>query len=253
MVSRAILVVLAGVLPPLSGCASPSGAVRPAAADVPIVFNPKDGAFDAAELLGRPGDEVCVHGALVNTRLFEERPPSQSLVVMRPGEPFSGYWLHLGEPALDLPASYPEFADPPGKNIVGPFKMTGRLATTKTESGVAYQLIVKDMKRLPIDRELRSLCVKVLCESWPRISAYDVSIPAEWRKRPIKLGQVAMPMPPTLMGVSPGGRECLFLCAEGRRYLAIHGETLARVYCLVDAKAGRVRAIYIKSTSYALE
>ena len=93
---------------------------------------------------------------------------------------------------------------------------------------------------------------------WRRIGRFTVPVgfPATLNARnasQLALSDFLRRHGPILLRLSVDGQQALYCCAEGRKYLAWHGEALARVYCLFDLRDKKPLKLYIESKTYALE
>ncbi len=244
-----------------------AGCVRQASSRaelLPIAFNEKSTQKLGYEALGEPGERVTVCGMLRNSRKWEESQQEQWLLASLPEVPFSRYSLRLAKPVLQLPPCDVQFADPPGKGLVGPYKMTGTLGIGWTDPKLTYsrdkyhQLAEVKFEELHIPGSIPANCTTAVRRQWEQIGRFTIAsgLPSTQGAREssqLPLSDFVRQHDPILLGLSVDGKEALYCCAEGRKYLSWHGEALARVYCLVDLERKRPIKLYIIATSYALE
>ena len=222
---------------------------RSAVEVIPIVFDLGPGQLPPLPRLALAGKRGSVCGMLCNVRFFEESPQRQCLLSFPPGRPLAQYTIELSKPIRKLPASYPQFTDPPDKNLAGLYSIIGRLDAGQ---GNTYRLTVVRAEPMKVDAKIMRLCEKTVADRWPELAPCRPSVPKE-SPRPPSLGEFVKRVKPRLMGVSVDGGQLLLICALGRALLPIHAEVHARVYCHVDVKAKAVLGIYVRSGTTMLE
>jgi hypothetical protein len=201
---------------------------------------------------------------LRNSRKCKESEQEQWLLASAPDAPFSGYCLRLAEPPLELPPCFVQLADPPGKSLVGPYKMTGTLGTARTDPKQTYsrtkyhQLSDVTFEKLSIPQSIPASCRAAVRQQWKDIGSLMIAsgIPSTEEARSssqLPLSDFVRQQAPTLLCLRVDGKQALYCCAEGRKYLSWHGEALARVYCLIDLEQQKPVRIHIETSTYALE
>ena len=231
---------------------------------LPIVFDKKSPRKLDYQGLGKVGDSITLHGVLRNARKWADSRQEQWLVCSVRDEPFCGYWIRLAKPVLMLPPCDVEFADPPGKSIVGPYRMTGTLGVGWTDPKLTcsrdkyFQLADVKFEELRIPGNVSRSCAKAVREHWDRIGRATVGVgfpsTAEARNSSrLPLSEFVRQHEPILLRLSVDGRQALYCCAEGRKYLSWHGEALARVYCLIDLRKATPVRLYVETHTYPLE
>jgi len=257
----AMLVVVTAVL---AGCATAGRQASARAELLPIAVNEKSTQKLDYEALGEPGQRVTVYGMLCNSRKWKESKQEQWLLASLPEVPFSRYELRLAKPVLQLPPCYVQFADPPGKALVGPYKMTGTLGIGWTDPKLTYsrdkyhQLAKVKFEKLHVPRGIPANCTAAVRHQWRQIGRFTIAsgFPSTQGAREsskLSLSDFVRQHDPILLRLSVDGKQALYCCAEGRKYLSWHGEALGRVYCLVDLERKNPIKLYIMTTSYALE
>jgi len=216
---------------------------------IPIVVNGKVGKEDRL-IWSDFSKPTTMYGVLYNRRSFEESSQSQALISSASGVPYSSTFIPLSKPILKLPAYYHKFADPPGTNSVGIYKITGKVRRSKKKDGIVLDFSKAEQVR--IDSDVVKLTKEAFATNWPRIANHatpeylDVDAP-------VKLGAFVKPIEPVVTTTTIDGKCYLFACAEGRAYLSWHGECRACVYCLIDVEKMQVKRFYVTSASYGLE
>ncbi len=257
----AMFVVVTAVL---AGCATAGRRGTARTKLLPIAFNEKSTQKLDYEALGEPGQRVTVYGMLCNSRKWKESKQEQWVLASLPEVPFSRYELRLAKPVLQLPPCYVQFADPPGKGLVGPYRITGTLGTGWTDPKLTYsrdkyhQLAGVKFEELHIPRSISANCTAAVRQQWRQIGRFTIGsgFPSTLDAREssqLPLSDFVRQHDPILLFLSVDGKEAMYCCAEGRKYLSWHGEAHARVYCLVDLERKNPIKLYITATSYALE
>ena len=257
----AMLVVVTAVP---AGCVTAGRQASSRAELLPIAFNEKSTKKLDYEALGEPGQRVTVYGMLCNSRKWKESKQEQWLLASLPEVPFSRYELRLAKPVFQLPPCYVQFADPPGKGLVGPCKITGTLGIGWTDPKLTYsrdkyhQLAGVKFEELHIPRSISANCTAAVRQQWRQIGRFTIGsgFPSTLDAREssqLPLSDFVRQHDPILLFLSVDGKEAMYCCAEGRKYLSWHGEAHARVYCLVDLERKNPIKLYITATSYALE
>ena len=264
MIRTMLTAMLAVVTAVLAGCVTAGRQASSCAELLPIAFNEKSTQKLDYEVLGEPGQRVTVYGMLCNSRKWKESKQEQWLLASLPEAPLCQYAFRLAKPVLQLPPCDVQSADPPGKGLVGPYKMTGTLGIGWTDPKLTYsrdkyhQLAEVKFEKLGIPRSIPANCATAVRHQWRQIGRFTIGsgFPSTLDAREssqLPLSDFIRQHDPILLGLSVDGKRALYCCAGGRKYLSWHGEAHARVYCLVDLERKNPIKLYITASSGGLE